>query len=78
MCLLLRFATVDVPAQGISIDYAKEGAMAVVFFVADVRTAAQSPATESNVWKASLDKCEEQALSMSKSQQVPQTRPTPD
>jgi hypothetical protein len=71
-------ATVDVPAQGVSIDYAKEGAMAVVFFVADVRTPAQSPATESNVWKASLEKCEEQALVMSKSQQVPRTRSNPD
>jgi hypothetical protein len=60
--------TIDVPAQGVSMDYAKEGAIAVVFFVTDVRTAPPNGTTESNVWRPTLEKLEEQAFSLAKSQ----------
>ncbi len=60
-------ATIDVPAQGVSMDYAKEGAIALVFFVTDVRTAAPSGATAEGVWRPALEKFEEQALSLTKS-----------
>ena len=60
-------ATIDVPAQRVSMDHAKEGAMAVVFFVTDVRTSGQNGTTESSVWRATLEKVEEQALARTKS-----------
>jgi hypothetical protein len=59
--------TIDVPAQGVSIDYAKEGAIALVFFVTDVRTPAPNGATVESVWRPALEKFEEQALSATKS-----------
>jgi hypothetical protein len=60
-------ATINVPAQGVSMDYPKEGALAVVFFVTDVRTSGQNGTTESSVWRLSLEKFEEQALALTKS-----------
>ena len=57
--------TIDVPAQGVSMDYAKEGAIALVFFVTDVRT--PNGATAEGVWRPALEKFEEQALSLTKS-----------
>ncbi len=59
--------TVEVPAQGVSMDYAKEGAIAVVFFVTDIRTSKENGATESIVWKPALEELEQQALMMTKS-----------
>ena len=47
--------TVDVPAQQVSTDFAKEGASAVVFFVTEVHLA------ENNVWKADLESAEQAA-----------------
>jgi hypothetical protein len=48
-------------------DYAKEGAIALVFFVTDVRTPAPNGATVESVWRPALEKFEEQALSATKS-----------
>ena len=59
--------TVEVPAQGVSMDYAKEGAIAVVFFVTDIRTSKENGATESIVWKPAIEELEQQALTMTKS-----------
>lgn len=54
--------TADVPAQGVSPDYArKEGASAVVFFVTDIYTAA------GNAWKPELEKIEQKAREMDNS-----------
>jgi hypothetical protein len=50
--------TTDVPAQGVSDCSYWEGATAVVFFVAEVRTATGT------VWKADLDKAEDEARKM--------------
>ena len=50
--------TTDVPAQGVSDCSYWEGATAVVFFVAEVRTATGT------AWKADLDKAEEEARKM--------------
>ena len=50
--------TTEVPAQGVSDCSHWEGATAVVFFVAEVRTATDT------VWKAELDKVEEEARKM--------------
>lgn len=47
--------TVDVPAQQVSTDFAKEGVSAVVFFVTDVHLA------ENNLWKADLESAEQAA-----------------
>jgi hypothetical protein len=47
--------TVDVPAQQVSTDFAKEGASAVVFFVTDVHLG------ENNLWKADLETAEQGA-----------------
>ena len=58
--------TIDVPALGVSIDYAKEGTR-LVFFVTDVRTPAPNGATVESVWRPALEKFEEQALSATKS-----------
>jgi len=61
-------ATADVPAQGVSADSVKDGAIAVVFFVTDVRVTGNNGSVASKVWKAELPKIEEQALAMTKSQ----------
>jgi hypothetical protein len=63
--------TIDVPAQGVSTDYAKEGAIALIFFVTDVRTPAPDGATAEGVWRPALEKFEEQALSITKSAILP-------
>ena len=63
-------ATIDVPAQGVSADYVTEKAMSVVFFVTDVRTAPAGGNTKESVWSPSLDKFEEQALTLTKEQQA--------
>jgi len=60
-------ATIDVPAQRVSMDYANEGAIAVVFFVTDVRTSRDIDTAASSVWKPALEKLEEQALALAKS-----------
>ena len=59
--------TIDVPAQGVSMDYAKEGAVTVVFFVTDVRTSTPNGTTESSVWRPAIEIFEAQALSLTKS-----------
>lgn len=63
-------ATIDVPAQGVSADYVTEKALSVVFFVTDVRTSPVNGSTTQNVWSPSLDKFEEQALTLTKEQQA--------
>jgi hypothetical protein len=63
-------ATIGVPAQGVSPDFVTPAAMSVVFFVTDVRTASVNGDAASNVWSPSLDKFEEQALTMTKEQQA--------
>jgi hypothetical protein len=60
--------TIDVPAQGVSMDYAQEGAIAVVFFVTDVRTAAPSGTPVSSVWRPAIEIFEAQALSLTKTE----------
>jgi hypothetical protein len=60
-------ATIEVPAQRVSMDNAQEGALAVIFFVTDVRTRGQNSTTESSVWRPALEKLEEQALALTKS-----------
>ncbi len=60
-------ATIDVPAQRVSMDYAEEGALAVIFFVTDVRTLGQNGTTESSVWRPALERFEEQAIALTKS-----------
>ena len=59
-------ATIDVPAQGVTMDYTKEGAVMVVFFVTEIRSAGQPGTAESSVWRPSLEKFEDQALSLTK------------
>lgn len=63
-------ATIEVPAQGVSPDAVTPTAMSVVFFVTDVRTASLTGSKTENVWGPSMDKFEEQALSMTKEQQA--------
>jgi hypothetical protein len=63
-------ATIDVPAQGVSGDYAKEAALSVVFFVTDVRTMSSDGTTSQNNWSLPLDKFEAQALALTKEQQA--------
>jgi hypothetical protein len=64
-------ATIDVPAQGVSMDYAKEGAITLVFFVTDVRTLASNGTTAEGVWRPPLEQFEQQALSLTKSAILP-------
>jgi hypothetical protein len=61
-------ATIDVPAQGVSMDYAKEGAINIVFFVTDVHTSGQNGTTESGIWRPAIAIIEKQALSLTKSE----------
>jgi hypothetical protein len=63
-------AAIDVPSQGVSPDFVTPTAMSVVFFVTDVRTMPVNGSTTPNVWSPSLDKFEEQALTMTKEQQA--------
>jgi hypothetical protein len=57
-------ATIDVPAQGISMDYAKEGALTVVFFVTEVRTSG------GYFWNPAIGKFESEALAVIKPHSV--------
>ena len=63
-------ATIEVPAQGVSPDFVTPTAMSVVFFVTEVRSASLDGSKAANVWSPSVDKIEQQALSMTKEQQA--------
>jgi hypothetical protein len=58
--------TADVPAQGVSTDFSKEGASAVVFFVTDVHSAGDNILAVDNIWKPDLEMIEEKARTMTK------------
>jgi hypothetical protein len=58
----------DVPAQSVSMDYAKEGAINIVFFVTDVHTSDQNGTMGSGIWRPAIAIMEKQALSLTKSE----------
>lgn len=64
-------ATIEVPAQHVSMSYAKEGAIAVIFFVTDIHTSAPSGATTEGLWNPTIDQFEQQALALTKSAILP-------
>jgi hypothetical protein len=60
-------ASTKVPAQGVSPDYAKEGAVALVFFVAEVRTSKERSG-DSLMWRPAIEEIEQQAIALAKSE----------
>ncbi len=60
-------STIVVPAQEVSIDYAKEGAIAVVFFVTAIHTSKGTGTEAGSVWKLATEEFETEALALTKS-----------